>query len=175
MLVGKVGQVIDMRRSRQWTAWCCAVSAALMAPVCVQAEGDSSARAFTLHLYEAYQSSTPEYLGRDARLTFAPRLLALIRRDRATTPSGYVGILDWDPICDCQDAGGLRATSLVISAAGPGRSRARVTLRFPSETGVVTLDLVSTPGEWRVADVHTRDTPSLLRLLEHGLHDRRSR
>jgi hypothetical protein len=169
-----------MGRSREWKTRWCAVLAAAIAPLSVQAQGVDAARAFTLHLYEAYRTGAPDYLGRDARRTFAPKLLALIVRDRATTPSGDVGILDGDPICDCQDAGGVRATHVTISAAGPGRARARVTLRFPSETRDMTLDLVATRGatqgagwgEWRVADVHTRETPSLVRLLEHGLHDR---
>jgi glutathione S-transferase len=157
-------------------AWRGAVIAALMIPISAQAQGADTARAFTLHLYEAYRTGAPDYLGRDARRTFAPPLLALILRDRATTPSGDVGILDGDPICDCQDTGGVRATHLTITAAGPGHARARVTLRFPSETREMTLDLVAGRetgrGEWRVADVHTKETPSLVRLLEHGLHDR---
>ena len=169
-----------MGRRGEWKRLRRAVMVAAFIPLSVRAQGFDSARAFTLHLYEAYRTGAPDYLGRDAQRTFAPHLLELIARDRATTPSGDVGILDGDPICDCQDAGGVRATHLTISAVGPGRARARVTLRFPSETRDMTLDLVVTwaaargagRGEWRVADVHTRDTPSLVRLLEHGLHDR---
>ena len=167
-------------RCGQWRAWRGAVIAALLAPLTAQAQGADTARAFTLRLYEAYRTGAPDYLGRDARRTFAPHLLALIHRDRATTPAGDVGILDGDPICDCQDAQGVRATHLAISAMGPGRARARVTLRFPSETREMTLDLVTArtaargakQGEWRIADVHTRETPSLVRLLEDGLHAR---
>jgi hypothetical protein len=165
-----------MGRSGEWKAWRGAVIAALIAPLSVQAQGADTARAFTLHLYAAYRTGAPDYLGRDAGRTFAPHLLALILRDRATTPSGDVGILDGDPICDCQDAGGVRATRLTINPAGPGRARARVTLRFPSETREMTLDLVARRGagrgEWRIADIHTRETPSLVRLLEHGFQDR---
>jgi hypothetical protein len=151
-------------------AWRGALLAALIVPVLVQARGEESARTFTLRLYEAYRSGSPDYLGRDARRTFAPALLALMERDRAKTPPGDVGILDGDPVCDCQDAGGVRATSVWVVPAGPTRARARVTLRFPSETRVLELDLVSIRGEWRIADVHTKDTPSLVRLLENGLH-----
>jgi len=157
-------------------AWRGAVIAALMTAISVPAHGADTARAFALRLYEAYRTGAPDYLGRDARRTFAPPLLALILRDRATTPSGDVGILDGDPICDCQDAEGVRATHLTITAAGPGRARARVTLRFPSETREMTLDLVAGRdagrGAWRVADVHTSETPSLVRLLQQGLDDR---
>ena len=146
-----------------------ALIAALAAPLYAQAQGLDGARAFTLGLYDAYRKGEPDYQGRDAAGAFAPPLLALIRRDQATTPSGDVGILDGDPICDCQDAQGLKLTHLAISGAGPGRAHARVTLRFPGETRSMGLDLVAEGARWRVADVHTQDTPSLLGLLRHGL------
>jgi hypothetical protein len=134
-----------------------------------QAQPLDAARAFATALYTAYGTGDPDYLGADASKTFAPHLLALIRRDRANTPAGEVGILDGDPICDCQDAGGLRMTNLVVKAAGPQRAQARAVLHFPGETRAVTLDLESVRGHWRVADVHTRATPSLAGLLEDGL------
>ena len=143
--------------------------ALVAAPLCAQAQGLDGARAFTLRLYDTYRKGEPDYRGRDAASAFAPPLLDLIRRDQATTPSGDVGILDGDPICDCQDAQGLKLTRLAIDAAGPGQARAKVTLRFPGETRSMGLDLVREGGRWRVADVHTRDTPSLVRLLRDGL------
>jgi hypothetical protein len=154
--------------------WLWAPLAVLGAVTPAPAQGDGAARVFTHRLYDAYRTGAPDYLGRDARRTFAPQLLALIRRDRASAPPGEVGLLDGDPICDCQDAGGLRLTHLAITAAGPGRARARVSLRFPPvETRVLTLDLVAEQGEWRVADVHAAETPSLVRFLEQGLRGRR--
>lgn len=150
--------------------WLWATLAALSAAAPVRAQDDGAARAFTHRLYDAYRTGAPDYLGRDARRTFAPHLLALILEDRASAPPGEVGLLDGDPICDCQDAGGLRLTRLAITAAGRGRARAQVSLRFPpAETRVMTLDLVAEGGEWRVADVHTPETPSLVRFLEQGL------
>jgi hypothetical protein len=158
------------------TAGLCAALAALSVPAPVRAQGDQAARAFTRRLYEAYRSGAPDYLGRDARRTFAPRLLTLILRDRASAPPGEVGLLDGDPICDCQDAGGLRLTGLAITTAGSGQARARVTLRFPpAETRVLILDLAAERGEWRVADVHAPETPSLVRYLEQGLPRTRDR
>ena len=35
-----------------------------------------------------------------AEAIYTPGLLALIRKDRHSTPAGYAGKLDWDPICD---------------------------------------------------------------------------
>jgi hypothetical protein len=150
------------------TAWRGALIAAVVCATSAQAQGLDAARAFTAALYRAYQTREPDFTGREAAATFAPRLLALIRRDQASTPSGDVGILDGDPICDCQDAGGMRMTHLAVEGAGPGRARAIVTLRFPTETRSLTLDLLAHGGRWRVADVHTKETPSLVRLLQEG-------
>jgi hypothetical protein len=141
--------------------------AALLAPMQAQAGGVDSARAFAQGLYEAYRHGEPNYLGERAGTTFAPHLLALIRHDQATTPPGYSPNLDWDPICSCQDAEGLRTERVDAREVGPGRVLATVTLRFPAEVATVKLDLVSSRnGGWRVADVRTKETPSLVALLE---------
>lgn len=139
--------------------------AALIAPLAVHAQTLEAAKAFTTTLYGAYAKGEPDYVGQNPERTFSPELLALIRKDQANTPPGEVGILDGDPICDCQDAEGLKATNVKVVAAGEGKARADVTLAFPSETRAMSLDLVARNGEWRVGDVHTEQTPSLVKLL----------
>ena len=132
-----------------------------------QSLGD--ARAFVTGLYRAYER-TPDvdYLDRRARSVFTPRLLGLIRRDERNA-HGEVGALDGDPICDCQDPDGIRLTGLDVSPAGPGRATARVRVRFAGDRAeTMTLDLLSVRGRWRVDDVHTKETPSLVRLLQTG-------
>ncbi|MDB5484012.1 MAG: hypothetical protein JWO83_5065 [Caulobacteraceae bacterium] len=140
--------------------------AALLAPLQAQAGRLDTARTFTERLYEAYQHGHPDYLGALARVTFAPRLLALIRHDEAAASPGDVGVLDGDPICDCQDDAGLKAERIEIENVATGRALATVTLRFPAEATKVRLDLVSRRGRWRVADIRTKDVPSLVGLLE---------
>jgi len=81
-----------------------ALLAALLPPLQAQAGLSlDAARTFTAGLYAAYRHGEPDYAGARARTTFAPRLLALIRDDKAATPPGDEGTLDWDPICNCQD------------------------------------------------------------------------
>jgi hypothetical protein len=142
-----------------------ALIAALLAPLSANAQTLDEARAFVRGLYAAYEASDPDYLGRNAEKTFAPDLLALIRRDAATAPPGEVGILDGDPICDCQDYSEIELKRLNVGRAGQGRARAEVSLHFPGETRSMRLDLVAVGGQWRVADVHTSATPSLVKLL----------
>ena len=135
-----------------------------MAPA-AGAQSLADARGFVTGLYRAYQHGSPDVLGPRARSIFSPALLALIRRD-ARNAHGEVGALDGDPICDCQDPDGVRLVGLDLAAAGPGRAAAHVRLRFAgSRAEAMTLDLVSIGSRWRVDDVHTADTPSLVRLL----------
>jgi Protein of unknown function (DUF3828) len=139
------------------------------AAMAVQAPDLPAAQAFVTGLYAAYHGKGPDYLGRQAGAVFAPLLLRLIRRDATETPAGDVGALDGDPICDCQDAGVLRDVAVTITGEGPGRARAVVHFRLSRERRTVTLDLAAVQGHWRVSDVRTADTPSLVALLNQSL------
>ncbi len=137
----------------------------LAAPAAGSAQTLQDARGFVAGLYGAYRHASPDVLGARARSIFSPTLLALIRRDQRNA-HGEVGALDGDPICDCQDPDGVRLAGLDLAASGPGRAVAHVRLRFAgSRSEAMTLDLVSVQGAWRVDDVHSADTPSLVRLL----------
>jgi hypothetical protein len=139
---------------------------ALLAPLQAQAQQSDPARPFVERLYDAYQHSDPDYLADQAPTTFAPHLLALIRYDQATTPLGYAPDLDWDPLCACQDTGGMKVERIDMADVKPGRKVATVTLLFVTEHVTVRLDLVSRHGHWLVADIHTKDAPSLVGFLE---------
>jgi hypothetical protein len=128
-----------------------------------------AAQAFVAGLYAAYHGKGPDYLGRQAKVTFAPALLRLIRRDAAAAGPGDVGALDGDPICDCPDFGGLRNVRVTVTGGGKGRARATVRFQISSEWRTVKLDLVAIQGHWRVGDVHTADTPSLVSYLTRSL------
>ena len=143
--------------------------AAALAPLPALAAPIQDAREFTVGLYAAYSHGEPDFLGDRAATTFAPHLLALIRSDQARTPSGDIGTIDWDPICGCQDNGGMKVGRVEVDTPGADRARAIVTLSFPGETTLVTLDLVLQKGAWRVADIHTKDAPSLVTLLEKSI------
>lgn len=128
-----------------------------------------AAQAFVAGLYAAYHGKGPDYLGREAKATFAPALLRLIRRDATETGPGDVGALDGDPICDCQDFGGLRNVRMKVTGGVKGQARATVRFQISSEWRTVNLDLVAIQGHWRVGDVHTADTPSLVSYLTRSL------
>ncbi|WP_293385897.1 hypothetical protein [Phenylobacterium sp.] len=142
---------------------------AVLATAPARAQDAAGARAFVVGLYAAYHGHGPDYLGRQAPQVFAPRLLTLIRRDAAETPQGDVGALDGDPICDCQDAGGLRGVAVEVTGGAGGRASAVAHFRISAEARTVRLDLVAVQGQWRISDVHTADTPSLVSLLTRSL------
>jgi hypothetical protein len=148
----------------------CAITAlAVLATAPTQAADLNGARAFVTQLYSHYpqREGAPEFdpLGRAATAVFDPALVALIRKDARRTPPGDVGAIDGDPICDCQDDGGLSVKIGAIRSTGPSQAAASVDLRFgeasPPETRRLELDLVVVQGRWRVHDVRTKDTPSL--------------
>jgi hypothetical protein len=140
---------------------------AAMAATPSQPAGAQDARRFIARLYERYSDPRTQYLGRDAPAAFSPQLLRLIRRDQARTPKGEVGILDWDPICACQDPDGLRVLRVDLQPGSPVALTATVKLGFVGgEKATVRLDLARRSGVWRIADIHTQETPSLVHLLQ---------
>jgi hypothetical protein len=136
-------------------------------PPLALAQSLPGAQSFVRELYRPYawHGQGPDYLGAEAGKVFSPRLLELIKRDQRLTPDGDVPALDGDPLCDCQDPGGFHALHVEVSAAGAGRATAHVSFRLDTEPRALTLDLVSVHGQWRIDDVHDKDTPSLARFL----------
>jgi hypothetical protein len=132
--------------------------AAIAAPAAAQAE---SARGFVERVYAGYARENFDPLSH-IDLYFAPPLAAEIRRDSS---GGEVGYLDGDPLCDCQDSGGM--TSRIQSVETQGNAAdAHILLDFgTSDQRNVELHLVRTKRGWRVSDVATKDEPSLLGAL----------
>ncbi len=148
----------------------CLLSLAITAmPLLAEAQDLSAAHAFVAALYDRYGHGDPEYLGRDGPSVFDPSLLRLIRRDQTRAGPGYVGALDWDPICGCQDADGLKLVGVNTLSAGPTKAQATAKLSFPSGGPIaIRLDLIRVGGAWRVSDIHERETPSLVHLLNRS-------
>jgi hypothetical protein len=133
----------------------------------------ASPRGFVEHLYAAYRNERWSPLARPA-LVFAPPLVAAIREDRRLS-GDEVGFLDGDPVCDCQDPAGLRARILASTPGGRASASVRVALRFgdSADRRILTLRLTRTAAGWRVADVATPDSASLLLDLEAANRRRR--
>ncbi len=106
---------------------------------------------------------------------FAPTLLAAINQDNRLA-HGEVGYLDGDPICQCQDAGGMRASVVGVTRQGGDKASVKVSLHWPNDPArPVTYSLVRTKNGWRITDVSLADEPSLLAALEKSNREAKRR
>ena len=121
-------------------------------------------QSFIQQIYASYRRSSFSPLEHPERY-FAPRLLAAINEDSRLN-QGEVGYLDGDPICQCQDAAGLKAR---VTGYFPfdGAWIVSVSIRlhgYPPRPASFTV--VGTREGWRIADVASTEEPSLLKALE---------
>jgi len=141
-----------------------------------EAQDLTSAHHFVAAIYGHYPTSEKrpsfEPTGSLAPALFDPQLARLIREDQRLA-KGEVGALEADPFCDCQDDSGMTFTVSSAEASNAGAATVKVLRRGPDQEKpeTLTLDLVQTPIGWRVHDIHTPDSPSLVRLLEDGIAD----
>jgi hypothetical protein len=128
--------------------------------------------AFVEHLYSAYTGGGTgvEVLGRDAASVFTPELVALLEEDRRRA-GGELGLLDYDPLCSCQDFQRFELNTVQLRERSP--TRADVAVSFVNADKPVTLRLLLErgpgSGEWRIADVATPEQSSLADYLREGL------
>jgi len=135
-----------------------------------QAQTAKQADTFVRQLYGQYEHPVsrfgPSIMGKHAASVFSPGLLALIRKEEKATPSGDVGKLDFDPVCSCQDSGGLKLADVHVTLRDAGKALATVMLSFPEPAKIeVQLSLLWTPRGWRVDDIGTKDVSSLRKFL----------
>jgi hypothetical protein len=130
-------------------------------------------RRFVERVYAGYARDDYSPLTHPERI-FAPALLAEFRAD-ARLSRGEVGFMDADPLCQCQDAGGLHPSILSLSESR-ATATARISIRFgdSADSRQVTLRLVRLPAGWRIADIAAADEPSLLAAI-HAFNRKRSR
>jgi hypothetical protein len=131
-------------------------------------------RAFMERLYAAYRDSDFSPFDHPERV-FAPKLLAAIEEDSRLN-QGEVGYLDGDPVCQCQDASGLKTTITRVRLLGRDKASVGVSIGltgYPPRPA--TFSLVRTPAGWRIADVWSPDEPSMLKGIEKANREARAR
>jgi hypothetical protein len=129
-------------------------------------------RMFVERVYAGYRDPDYSPLAKPGRI-FAPPLVAEIRKDRRLS-RGEIGYMDGDPLCQCQDAAGMRPLIGEVWES-TGKANARIQLLFgDSDRRALELRLIWTRSGWRIADVATAEEPSLLDSLRR-FNQRRSR
>lgn len=140
------------------------MSLALAAALLAAAPPAETPRAFLERVYAGYRDEDYSPLARPRRI-FAPPLVAAIKEDGRLS-GGEVGYMDADPLCQCQDPGGLRPVIGQVYRPTPKTATADIVLTFSgSDRRDLKVRLVRTGAGWRVADIATADEPSLLESL----------
>ena len=146
------------------------LAAALLAPAA--ATPAETPQAFVTRLYASYRNPNFSPLTHPER-TFTPPFVAALKED-ARLFRGEVGFIDADPICQCQDTAGLRASIAGIQQSAAAAD-VHVTLRFGgSDVRSIRLKLAKTAAGWRVADIAAAEEPSFLRDLQASNRKKRS-
>ena len=140
----------------------------MMAPLCANAQTPKQAEDFVRGIYAKYNTERGvDTTSKGGGAYFSPSLLDLIRKEERRTKPGDVGVLDFDPICSCQDSDGLSLAWLDVKPGATGTAVAVATLHYPdsSEDIRVELSLKWFREGWRIDEISTKDVPSLRKLL----------
>ena len=137
----------------------------VLAIAAAAAQPAETPRGFMERLYANYRQ--PDYSPfKHPERVFAPRLLAAINED-SRLAKGEVGYLDGDPVCHCQDTGGMHPAIVGVTGQGHGKATVRVSIGWDGEKArPASFSLVRTAQGWRIADVSSADEPSLVGALE---------
>ncbi len=147
---------------------------ALALAAAAPAPAAESPRAFVERVYAGYRTRDFSPFKRPERW-FAPRLLAAIKEDERLA-KGEVGYLDGDPLCQCQDAAGLKARIVGVEPGSRDRAKVWVDIRlhgYPPRPA--RLSLVRTRAGWRIADVDGAEGASLLVGLTESNREQRKK
>ncbi len=127
-----------------------------------------TAEQFVRAIYASFNASPDDgALGSHRARFFSEGMLRLLKRDEAAIEAegGGVGVIDADPVCDCQDDTGLRLTKLTVTQSDAAHAFAKVELGY-KDGGHVLLKLVREKRGWRIDDVKDDDQPWMSRLLK---------
>ena len=88
---------------------------------------------------------------------WSARTSALIRRTEELGEPGEYAYFEADPICACQDDGGMMLKSVAVTPTGENTADAAVVLEWggtdPAQTVRQTFNLVRENGDWKIDDI----------------------
>jgi Protein of unknown function (DUF3828) len=143
------------------------VLAALLAMAPAPVAAADSPRAFLTRLYARYESGNLKPFPRQEQV-YAPELVRQMRLNAKLYGPEQVGLIDYDPVCQCQDVSELKARIFDITPTGRGKAEARVSIGFGDGTvhHEIRVNLIRAAAGWRIADIATREQLSLLADLQ---------
>ena len=146
----------------------------LLALGAVTAQPAETPTQFMQRLYASYRKRDYSPFDHPDRV-FAPRLAAALAED-AKLANGEMGYLDGDPVCQCQDTAGMRATVVNVTPLGTDKALVRVSIGFTGTKARMARFSLERGGRgWRIADVSSADEVSLLRAVEDSNRKQREK
>ena len=106
---------------------------------------------------------------------FAPDLLAAMKLNDDLTPDDEIGAVDHDPVCQCQDDGGMKARVVKVETKGTIAATVHVELDWGGGDGarVIRLSLVRVDGDWRIHDIIDGEGESFLAYVRQANREAR--
>lgn len=126
----------------------------------ILAASQTTPEAFVRALYDVYADG-PLESRRDNQTFYSRRTEGYIQG--VILENGY---FDFDPILAAQDYEAVSVTSAIATPSGPDRASVSVVFRNMGADSRAEFILVREPGGWRVDDVKTPETASLVAYLE---------
>lgn len=124
---------------------------------------------FVNKVYSNYNNkdSIFNFKGPEAEKIFCPELLKLIQLDKKLA-QGEVGYLEEDPLCQCQDDGGLIVKSIIIKELSCD-TIAQVELNFPVKLVKIHLKIKKINERWCIEDISSEGSASIYKFLFENL------
>ena len=136
---------------------CAAAASVLLGGWAARAQDAGRAEAFIRQLYARYttkQEFSPFADVLTVRAIATPGLAQLVHRDQVLSTAAHdEGGLDADPVCGCQDPGGMRLDSVAVAPGAAGQATATAILQFGSDRVTRRFLLQAVGGEWRIDDI----------------------
>lgn len=115
---------------------------------------DPAAEAFVRSLYAVEQGGTG---GTSETSEWSARTAALVAESEALGNPGEYAYFEANPICDCQDDGGMELRNVTVTPRDADHADAAVvmvwTMAQPVETIRQTFNLIRENGQWKIDDI----------------------
>jgi hypothetical protein len=128
---------------------------------------------FVQSIYSRYgpNGDPPSLYEENAGMVFHSSLIALALEDQRAVGPGSTGVIDDDPVCNCQDTD-IKFEHLKLQIEAEADKSCKVLVNFADKSGVQTpivLVLVKENEQWRIFDIENHGRggrPSLRAALE---------
>jgi Protein of unknown function (DUF3828) len=126
-------------------------------------DNEESAKHFVASLYVRYGPDGHPFSlsGENANEAFDPSFIALVKADAAAVRQGRVGVLDYDPLCDCQQTDATFPNlEIKVDLVGADRAMATVTFNDVGQKQIkIVLTLMMENNGWRIYNVEDFSGP----------------